>query len=102
MGDASYAQGILLNGTTLTSGAGNIVMNGTGWSNSATGDLNGIWIKGGSVVQSTTGTITAYGQGGAGNTNGSNNSNNGIEITGSGSKIPEKLNPLARGEALPR
>jgi len=87
VGDATYHQGILLNGATINSGAGTIVMNGTGYSNNATGDLKGIWLKGGSVVQSTTGAITAYGRGGTGNTAGTWYYNSGIDIYGAGSKI---------------
>jgi hypothetical protein len=46
-------------------------------------------------VQSTTGTITAYGQGGAGNTNGTQDSNSGIDIYGGGSKISSSQGAIA-------
>lgn len=86
-GDASYPQGIYLNDATLSSGNGNIIMNGTAWSNNATANLDGILVYGGSVVQSSSGNITMNGQGGTGNVDGYNWSNDGIYIIGIGSQV---------------
>ena len=81
MGDSSNPQGINLNNATVNAGAGNIIINGTAWSNAATGDLDGVRIKGGSVVETTSGAITLSGQGGTGNTLGvSGYGNTGVQV----------------------
>lgn len=69
-GTSSNVQGIIINGATITSAAGNIIMNGRGYNNSGTADLHGIWVREASVIQSTTGDISLYGEAGAGTTAG--------------------------------
>lgn len=80
VGTASNPQGILINGATVSSDAGNIIMNGTGYSGSGIGDLDGIWAIGSSVIESTSGNITMHGLGGAGDTAGTYYGNVGIGV----------------------
>jgi len=56
--------GITLNSTTLSSGTGDIHLNGQG--GTGTSSARGIYITGGSVIQTTSGAITLHGYGGAG------------------------------------
>jgi hypothetical protein len=87
VGNAGNPQEIHLNGATLTSAAGNITLRGTGYSNAATADLHGIWARGNTLIQSTSGDISLYGQGGVGTTLGNDGWGNlGIYV---GSNIAE-------------
>ena len=76
VGSADLLHGVTLFPTaTLTSGAGNISLRGTGLAGSSV--KVGVTIDGGSTVQSTTGTITIVGTGGAGT-----NDNYGVNLAG--------------------
>jgi hypothetical protein len=66
-GTAANTRGIKINKAILTSAAGNISMLGTGFTVAAANNY-GIALVGGSTVQSTSGTITLNGIGGAGTT----------------------------------
>jgi len=82
IGDAAYHSGITLNGASLLSNNGSISLNGEGFNGGVNVTLNGVFIEGGSVIESTTGAITINGIAGVGGC-----CNMGVWITGSGTLV---------------
>ncbi|MCX7142725.1 MAG: hypothetical protein NT123_16980, partial [Proteobacteria bacterium] len=76
------AEGILINGAQLQSGTGNIILNGAGLASGI--GAQGIRIANGGVVQTSSGTITMTGVGGAGNNDGVRLNTNSSILSGSG------------------
>ena len=68
IGQGSLVEGILINGAQLQSGTGNIILNGTGLASGT--NAHGIRIANSGVVQSSSGSVTMTGIGGAGNNGG--------------------------------
>lgn len=64
-GNSSIAQGVILSGAPINTGAGNISIRGTGHS-SANVNQHGVYIWNGATLNTTSGTIDIYGTGGAG------------------------------------
>ena len=70
--------GVAVLGATINSGAGNIILNGTGHTNAAGSDLYGVVVGSNALLQTTSGNITLSGMGGS-----STQWNNGIRMGGS-------------------
>jgi filamentous hemagglutinin family protein len=82
LGLAGGLYGVNVSNATINSGAGNIILNGTGYSNAGTGYLNGVFIAGNALLQSTSGNITVNGIGGNGT-----QWNSGIQVNGASARI---------------
>jgi filamentous hemagglutinin family protein len=82
LGTVANNDGIVLSGSTLTSGAGAISLRGRGRSIGGTANLWGVALDTGSQVSTTSGNITVNGTGGAGTTD-----NYGVYVNGSPAKI---------------
>jgi filamentous hemagglutinin family protein len=78
VGVAGSLYGVSLNGATVNTAAGNMIVNGTGYSNAGTGNLDGVYVVGNAVLQSTSGNITVNGIGGSGTS-----WNAGVHVNGS-------------------
>jgi len=82
IGVAAGDAGVVLDNVDINTGAGNITITGQGYDDAASSDQYGVYIHSGSVLDTTTGTITLNGTGGAGD-----DSNRGIRIEGGGTQI---------------
>ena len=75
---ASSGIGININDATVSSGAGNIIINGAGQtSGTNTAGTSGVWVQGGGVVEASSGNITITGNGGG---SGNGQANYGVTI----------------------
>jgi len=82
VGDATYANGIYINGATLNAGAGSITMNGKGYGGTA-GSYYGVYVAGATVEVGGTGNISITGTGG-GNSSDATGSDDGVVINSGG------------------
>lgn len=88
-GNATSPQGILLDNAQLISDGGDIKLTGTAYSGAGVGNLDGILLRNGSLIDSKNGNITLTGIGGAGNTAGISYGNTGVYLR-EGSTITAK------------
>ncbi len=77
-----HGKGIRLDGTRITTGAGNITLTGHGYDRREYGSVHGVYILGDTSLQTTTGAITVTGTGGGGK-----EQNHGVLIEDSGTQI---------------